>query len=155
MLYYKSTLLKKQIRLSPETRKGPQLWTLNSVIWCTMPIVKGQCLHFLIHCIMKKVKRVKGWKVYVNECGWLFCVCRFRGYIRALLYSMRTVICQPGSLFRSHSKSSLDIGVVPVDRRRGGAIMKMELQHHTNNQAVRAARVCGGGGQRTRGNYIF
>lgn len=77
---------------------------------------------------------------------------RFRGYIRALLCSVRAVCCQPGSLFRSHSKSSLDIGVVPVDRRRGGAIMKMELQHHTNNQAVRAARACGGG-QRTRGTY--
>ena len=41
---------------------------------------------------------------------------RFRGYIKALLTSVRTVCCQPGSLFRSHSKSSLDIGVVPVDR---------------------------------------
>ena len=55
---------------------------------------------------------------------------RFRGYIKALMSSVRLVCCEPRRLFRrSNSKSSLDIGVVPVDR----GVIKMELHHYTNN----------------------
>ena len=44
--------------------------------------------------------------------------------------SVRLVCCQPGRflLRRTNSKSSLDIGVRPVD----GSVVKMELHHYTN-----------------------
>ncbi|TRY61235.1 hypothetical protein TCAL_03201 [Tigriopus californicus] len=49
---------------------------------------------------------------------------RFRGYFLALISSIRLIICQPSRLFkRSDSKSSLTIGVVPVNR----GVVKMEL----------------------------
>ena len=48
--------------------------------------------------------------------------------------SVRLVCCEPKRFFRrSYSKSSLDIGVVPVDR----GVIKMELHHFTNNAYVK------------------
>ena len=45
---------------------------------------------------------------------------RFRGYFRTVMSSIYMLCCAPARLlFRSHSASSLDIGVVPIDRRRG------------------------------------
>eukprot|EP00095_Tigriopus_kingsejongensis_P002266 maker-scaffold633_size121756-snap-gene-0.27 protein:Tk02266 transcript:maker-scaffold633_size121756-snap-gene-0.27-mRNA-1 annotation:"tachykinin-like peptides receptor 86c" len=53
---------------------------------------------------------------------------RFRGYFLALMSSIRLIICQPSRLFkRSDSKSSLTIGIVPVNR----GVVKMELAQLT------------------------
>ena len=55
---------------------------------------------------------------------------RFRGYFKALMSSVRLVCCQPGRFFlkRASSKSSLDIGVRPMN----GGVVGMELRHYTN-----------------------
>ena len=63
---------------------------------------------------------------------------RFRGYFQALMSSMRLLCCEPGRFLfkRSDSKSSLDIGVRPMD----GGVVRMELHHYTNPVPARRTR---------------
>lgn len=64
-------------------------------------------------------------------------VYRFRGYFQALMSSAKVLLCHPGRLFlrRSESKSSLDIGVRPMD-----GVVRMELHHFTNQAPARRTR---------------
>merc|ERR1711974_389887 len=75
---------------------------------------------------------------------------RFRAYFRALVCSLRMIICQPVSLFRgrrSESKSSLEIGIVPTNR----GVVQLEMDHYTtNNRAATSAKTRGGHAQNTR-----
>lgn len=52
--------------------------------------------------------------------------------------SAKVLLCHPGRLFlrRSESKSSLDIGVRPMD----GGVVRMELHHFTNQAPARRTR---------------
>ena len=61
---------------------------------------------------------------------------RFRGYFRTVMSSLYMLCCDPARLlFRSNSASSLDIGVVPIDRRRG--VVRLEMHHLQNSQRKR------------------
>ena len=62
---------------------------------------------------------------------------RFRGYIKALMSSTRSIICNPMQLLvcrASTSRSSLDIGVIPMDKNYMMVELNRRMENYTANR---------------------